>query len=206
MWISTNSNREKNLMEIAAGQAGYFTAKQALKAGYSHRLQHYHRAKGHWQKIDRGIFRFTQYPHSPTEDLVRWSLWSRDRNDIPQGVFSHETALSVHELSDIMPAKIHLTVSPTFRKKIPDGCILHKALLKNDAIEKREGYSVTTPLKTIIDVAEGTLSLDYLEKAVRDAIELGFLRPKHIQNAIMTKKAKGKMRLILKEIRENPLL
>ncbi|MCK5161854.1 MAG: hypothetical protein KAQ99_09800 [Candidatus Aureabacteria bacterium] len=206
MWFSTNSSREKNLMEIAAGQAGYFTAKQALKAGYSHRLQHYHRAKGHWQEINRGIFRFAQYPHSPTEDLVRWSLWSRDRNDTPQGVFSHETALSVHELSDIMPAKIHLTVSPKFRKKIPDGCILHKALLKNNEIEKREGYSVTTPLKTIIDVAEGTLSLDYLEKAVRDAIELGFLRPKHIQNAIMTKKTKKKMRLILKEIMENPLL
>jgi predicted transcriptional regulator of viral defense system len=205
MVIAARKDREKRLLEIASAQGGYFTAKQALKAGYSYRLQHYHRSEGYWQDIDRGVFRFADYPDTPFEDLIRWSLWSRNREDIPQAVISHETALTVHELGDVMPGKVHLTVPPRFRKQPPGGCILHRKFLAAEESENRGGFLVTTPRRTIQDVAEGTLALDQLEKAVRDGISRGLTSVQTIQRLSLSKGAKDKLRLILDEIRNHPI-
>ena len=36
--------------------------------------------------------------------IATWSQWSRNQKGVPQAVVSHDTALTVHELSDVMPA------------------------------------------------------------------------------------------------------
>ena len=107
-----------------------------------------------------------------------WSLWSHDRKGNPQGVFSHETALSIYDLSDVMPASLHMTVSPSFRKsaKIPAVLAIHRATLASDDIKVMEGYSVTRPLRTIIDVATaGTIFDDFLEQAIRQSLQRGLV-------------------------------
>jgi predicted transcriptional regulator of viral defense system len=164
------------LYKIAAEQGGYFTAAQARGAGYAYSQQHYHRTRGNWQRIDRGIFRLRDFPPSEREDLIRWSLWSRDQKDVPQAVVSHETALTVHGLSDVMPERVHLTVPKGFRKRVPAGCVLHLASLTAEEIESRPGYSVTIPLRTLVDVAGSPLSQEHLDVAVREAIERGLIR------------------------------
>jgi len=97
------------LYQTAAAQGGYFTAAQALQVGYAYSQQHYHVSRGNWLKIGHGLFRLYDYPASDREDLIRLSLWSRNREGIPQAIVSHETALAVHEMSDVMSAQIHLT-------------------------------------------------------------------------------------------------
>jgi len=104
MW--TNKKTEKKLLEIAQKQGGYFTSGQALNAGYSYRLQSYHKEQKHWKEIDTGLYKLTNLPVSEYDDLIRWSLWSRDKKGNPQAVISHESALVVHELGDVMPAKV----------------------------------------------------------------------------------------------------
>lgn len=197
-------DREKAILTVAEDQAGYFTAKQALIAGYSYRLQHYHKTAANWGEISRGLFRLTFYPNFPNEDLIRWSLWSRNREDLPQAVISHETALSVHELGDLMPEKIHLTVPPLFRKKTPPGCILHRSVIPPEQVEQRGGYSVTKPLKTIVDVAEAAISTDRLEQAVRDALHKGMLRIQEIVRYPMSSQAKDRLRIVVENIRKHP--
>ena len=206
MQMKNMEDKQRKLFRIATEQQGYFTAKQALSCGYSHRMQYYHRTRGHWIEIDRGIFRLSNYPASPHEDLVRWSLWSKNRDDIPQAVISHETALSVHELGDIVPGKTHLTVTPAFRKKSTAGCVIHRKILSLEDIEKREGFSVTVSLRTIIDVAEGGISSEYLEQALRDAFDKGIFVPAQVINAKMPQKAKEKIRKALEQIKKNPIL
>lgn len=205
MWQATRNDKGQFLLEIAEVQGGYFTAKQALKSGYSYRLQHYHKSKGHWHEVDRGVFRLANYPDSPYEDLIRWSLWGRNREDIPQAVVSHESALVVHELSDVMPGKIYLTIPPLFRKKMSPGCVIYRSIIRPEDIEKRAGFLVTKPLKTIIDVAEGNLSLEQLEKAVRDAFNKGLLNINDIARAQMSNAARGKLRIVMDSIKKNPL-
>ena len=119
------------LFEIAEAQHGLFTTKQAKQAGYSEKAQYYHARAGNWIRDHRGIYRLARYPRSEWADLMLWQLWSRNREDVPQGVYSHETALSLYELSDVMPARLHMTVPHRFDRsaEIPSVLFLHRAHL-----------------------------------------------------------------------------
>lgn len=206
MWATPKNDRENRLVLVAANTGGYFTAKQAIQAGYSYRLHDYHEEKGHWDRVDRGVFRLFNYPDSPYEDFIRWSLWSRDRSDNPQAVVSHESALTVHESGDTMPGKVHLTVPPGFRKSPPGGCVLHHGVLSPNEIEKKSGFVVTNPIRTLIDVAESDMSLDYLESAVRDMYTKGLIRFIDLLNARMSSQAKEKIRMIVDNLQKKPVL
>ena len=99
---------------------------------------------------------------------------------------SHESALVLHELSELLPGAIHLTVPPKFRKQAPPGCVLHRARLQPDEAEERQGFRVTSPLRTLLDVAEGDTSQEQLAKAVADALARGLVRKKSLEKAMMT--------------------
>ena len=202
MW--TNKKTEKKLLEIAQKQGGYFTSGQALNAGYSYRLQSYHKEQKHWKEIDTGLYKLTNLPVSEYDDLIRWSLWSRDKKGNPQAVISHESALVVHELGDVMPAKVHITIPPKFRKEIPSGIIYHKGNIKPEEVEVRDDFSVTTPIKTIIDVAEGNISLEQLEQIVRDGLDKGLVRPVQFQKVHMSTKVRSKISTVLANLKKNP--
>jgi len=195
------NTKKQKLFETASLQQGYFTAKQAIRAGFSYRMHTHYKQNGEWLEIDRGIFRLVQFPNSPDEDYVRWSLWSRDRNDQPQAVISHESALSIHALSDIMPSKIYFTVPPGFRKKAPKGCVIHRGRISDDEKEQREGFYITNPLRTIIDSAESNFSIDYLEQAIREACDKGMIQIIDIASAEMSEKAKEKIMIIFKKMK-----
>jgi predicted transcriptional regulator of viral defense system len=181
------------LYQVAAAQGGYFTAAQARQAGYAYSQQHFHISRGNWLKIDRGLFRLRDFPPGEREDLIRWSLWSRDQKGVPQAIVSHDTALTVHDLSDVMPARVHLTVPPGFRKRVPPGCVLHKADLAPEEIEARIGYQVTTPLRTLLDVADSPLSQEHLNKAVHDALGRGLVRRRTLEIALCTPDARRRL-------------
>ncbi|MFC2023415.1 hypothetical protein ACFLT5_01610 [Chloroflexota bacterium] len=179
--------------EIASTQGGYFTAGQALQAGYAYSQQHFHVERGNWLRVDRGLFRLHDYPPGEREDLIRWSLWSRNQQGFSQAVVSHDTALTVHELSDVMPARIHLTVPPGFRKKIPPSCVLHKATLAPIDVEARDGYQVTTTLRTLLDVAESPLSQEHLNATIRDALQRGLVRRHQLESAFCSPQARHRL-------------
>jgi len=181
------------LYQIAAAQGGYFTAAQARQVGYAYSQQHFHVSRDNWLKIDRGLFRLRDFPPGEREDLIRWSLWSRNQKSVPQAVVSHDTALTVHELSDAMPAQVHLTVPPGFRKNVPPGCVLHKAILTPTEIEPRTGYRVTTPLRTLLDVANSPLSQEHLNRAIRDALERGLVRRRLLETAPCSPKSRRRL-------------
>jgi predicted transcriptional regulator of viral defense system len=176
----------ERLYEIAEGQQGYFTAKQAEAAGFDKKNHHYHVRSGNWVRECRGVYRLSKFPLAQYPDMIAWSLWSRDRSDKPQGVYSHETALSFYNLSDLMPAKLHMTVPPEFRRnaQIPGVLVLHRGRLRADEIEAEQGFQVTRPLKAIADViASGYISEDYLRQAVRQAVSRGLINRSKLSEA-----------------------
>jgi predicted transcriptional regulator of viral defense system len=166
------------LFDTASLQDGFFTAMQAKAAGYDTNSQTYHVKAGNWRREGRGIYRLTNYPLTDRPDLSLWFLWSRDRKDKPLGVFSHETALSLYELSDVNPARIHMTVPPGFRRRcpIPRILVLHVGSLSPTELSQVGWVSVTSPIRTLVDVVtQGTLSRDLLEQAVKEASDKGMV-------------------------------
>lgn len=175
---------EAELFEIAESQQGYFTFQQAITAGFSDKNHAYHIKTGDWVKVFRGIYRLAKYPVGEREELVLWFLWSRNRLNIPQGVYSHYTALDLYDLSDNMPSKLHMTVPLGFRRmaKIPEILVLHRVNLQTDEIVMKQGYKVTTPLRTLIDVIkDGVLAEDLLLQAVQDAKKKGLITKRAIE-------------------------
>lgn len=159
----------RRLDAIAFVQAGYFTAAQALEVGYSYQAQKYHVDSGNWVRVDRGMFRLPHWPSATDDQYVLWSLWSGGR-----GVVSHESALQVFALSDVDPVRIHLTVPLGFRSSDPL-IVLHREPLPADDVEQRGAWRVTTPLRTLADVAAGELSQEHVDQAVSDAMERGLV-------------------------------
>lgn len=192
-------DRADRLFEVADRQAGYFTAKQAREAGYDYRLQHYHRERGNWRPVGHGLYRLRRYPDVEDEELVRLSLWSRDRSGRPQAVVSHETALRLHELTDLIPDRVHLSALKGFRKESPKGVVLYKVRLEDGDVEDRRGYRVTTPLRTILDIVRSPrVSPEHLEAAVAEALERGLVRRKRLRDALETLKDKERRSVVEK--------
>ena len=166
------------LFKMAEGQRGYFTAKQAAEAGYQLGSQAHHVKSGNWVRVERGIYRLARFPQSAEEQLVIYALWSRNRAGEPEGVYSHQTALSIHELSDVNPAKLHMTVPASFRRraKPPKILVLHRASLDEKDIEQRQGFAVTRPLRAIVDVASAeSASRDIIEQALTQGRQRGLI-------------------------------
>jgi len=162
------------LFEIVEEQQGYFTAKQAAEVGYRLGSQAHHVKAGNWLRVERGIYRLARFPRSMEEQYVIYSLWSRNRAGEPAGVYSHETALSIHELSDANPAKLHMTVSPSFRRTAftPKAVQLHRARLGTGEIEQRQGFAVTKAIRAVADVAAGGKQ-EFAEQALREGTKRG---------------------------------
>lgn len=183
----------QRLYQIAEAQGGYFTAAQARQVGYAYSQQHYHVSRGNWLRVGHGLYRLHEFPPGEREDLIRWSLWSRNRQGLPQAVVSHDTALAVHGLSDVMSARVHLTVPKGFRKEAPPGCVLHKTRLTPDEIELQSGFRVTTPLRTLCDVAASPLSQEHLNRATYEALERGLVRRRCLEDAPCTPEARRRL-------------
>ncbi len=177
-------NKSVELQIIALQQGGLFTAKQAISCGYATNNHGYHVRAKHWNKERfRGIYSLPAITQDAQSSLWTLFLWSRDRNDKPQAVISHETALLFYDLSEVNPQKVHFTVPTSFQKwtKTPASLILHKANLPISDINDRGGLKVTSVLRTLIDVIKAkTLSFDIIESAVRDALDKGYLITKDI--------------------------
>jgi predicted transcriptional regulator of viral defense system len=167
---------QARLFAVAEAQGGFFTAKQAEDAGFDRTHHAYHVRTGNWQREHRGIYRLTRFPMPERPDLILWSLWSRNRDDQAQGIYSHQTALSIYDLSDVMPAKLHMTVPRSFRRsaEIPSILILHYDNLSADEVEEREGYRVTRPIRAIVDL-RGEVSDELLSQAFTEAKARGLI-------------------------------
>ena len=172
------TNNQQRLYQIAEAQQGYFTYRQALQAGFSSPSHGYHVRTGAWLREYRGLYRLAHFPAAMDGHYVLWTLWSCNRDGEPQGVYSHQTALSIHELSDVMPSKLHMTVPPPFRRAaaIPKVLVLHKADMPPGDIEQRQGYRVVRPLRAIDDLLrEGTESPDRLRQALSEGLRRGII-------------------------------
>jgi predicted transcriptional regulator of viral defense system len=159
----------RGLFELAAGQGGHFTAAQAREIGYSYQAQAHHVRAGNWIRVDRGIFRLAEWIPGIHDDLARWTLWSKGR-----AVVSHESALAVHGVGEFESARVHLTVPARFSMRDP-AVVPHRADLPDVDVVQRDGFRVTTLVRSLIDLAALSPDEDQLARAIQEARDAGLL-------------------------------
>ncbi len=171
---SANQTRYENLYEIVVRQAGYFTTTQAREVGFSQRSLTYYVKTGRFERIKPGLYRLVLFPASEHEDL--FMAWL----DVgPKAVISHDSALALYELSDALPAQIHLTV-PRSTSRRRKGVRLHTNRLSPENITHYEGLPVTTIPRTISDVTASGMAAELVIQAIRQAIQRGMATLKAI--------------------------
>ena len=69
-----------------------------------------------------------------------------------------------------------MTVPPNFRRtaSIPKVLVLHRARLEEGEIERRQGFAVTRPIRTLADIAM-LGHRDFAEQALREGARRGLI-------------------------------
>jgi hypothetical protein len=169
---SKHPDRDR-LYEIAAGQEGLFTTQQAAEAGYSPQLLLHHLSSGTAVRVRRGIYRLVHFPAGEHEELVSAWLWSER-----SGVFSHQTALALHRLSDALPARLHLTLPAAWQRRrfrVPEGLVLHHADIPTHDRAWFGPVPITSVKRTLNDCARDGLSPELLRQAAKEALRRGLV-------------------------------
>lgn len=161
------------LFESALGQDGYVTTKQAAEAGYSPQLLIKYLKNGRLSRVRRGVYRIVHFPAGEHEDLATLWLWSEKA-----GVFSHETALMLHNLSDALPRKVSLSLPAAWSKRrlrVPKGVLVHHADVPPSERTEIGPLPVTSPLRTIFDCIAVHVSPELIDAAVKQARARGLI-------------------------------
>jgi len=165
--------RWSQLYEVAASQAGYFTAAQASDSGFSLQLLKHHYNSGKVQRIRRGIYRITHFPSSELEDLVVLWLWSEMK-----GVFSHGTALDLWKLADYIPMVYFMTLPLSWKKRrlrVPGSLELFYSDLDSSEICWHGPIPITAVGRTLRDCECAGIGFEWLKAARNKAVHLGLV-------------------------------
>jgi predicted transcriptional regulator of viral defense system len=189
--VTSRTDRLLSLYELAATQAGHFTAAQARALGYSARALAHHADRRHIERISRGFYRLAGVPGSPHDDVV--AAWVRLAGR--GAVVSHETALVLYELAEPRTREIHLTVSRTNRPRSAQaaaGACIHTTAvpLRADEIATRFGVRITSPARTIADVADAGGDPSVVTEAAARALATGLVSAAEIQAAARHRSAR----------------
>lgn len=167
------------LFDIASEHGGYFTTDEAKAIGFSRALLSHHVKSGRFVRVKRGLYRFREYPGSPREHvLAAWLAVGKDT-----AVVSHESALDILGLSDIVPEAVHITVPRSRRsQRLLPGVKMHtiSRLLPREDLVLRDGMVITSAARSIVDAAKTGAAPDQIEKAVIQAMERGLVTADHL--------------------------
>ena len=153
----------------AEQQSGYFAAAQARLAGFSRSLLSYHVHSGRFVRVKPHVYRLVQFPASLHEDL--YAAWLELG---AKAVVSHDSALALYDLSDLLPAQVHLTVPRTASRRHP-GIRLHTKRLSPQEITRFGVLPVTTIRRTLVDVGAAGVADEQVRLAISQALRRGLI-------------------------------
>lgn len=163
------------LMELAAAQDGLFSSSQARAVRVSDQLLRKYVEGGRIERVQRALYRVRFFPAGQHEDLVGVWLWSHQ-----EGVFSHETALFLHDLSDTLPRRAHITLPPLREQKeratrSPKGVAIHYGLVEERDRTWVGAIPVTSVRRTLLDCFHGNVAAELVAQASAQAAERGLI-------------------------------
>ncbi len=170
-------SRMNELFELAEANDGLFTSKQAREKGIKDSVLVRLAQRRRLVRAARGVYRIAHYPADRFAQYREAILWAQASHGPERIALSHETALLIFGLSDLNPAKVHLTVPKRarLRREKPGWIVIHRADLVRGDLTEHEGMRVTSPARTIIDVLTATHRVELARQAITNARGEGYL-------------------------------
>src|SRR5713226_6091745 len=147
------------------------TAATSIAATPTHALNdqllRHHLRAGRFERIYPGVYRLAVAPPAPHDELLFAWVWSNYR-----GAISHDSALALYGLSDLLPSKVHLAVPVGFRRA-SGPYIVHRVPLPDSDRATYEGVATTTAARAIVDAAADGADPEQIARAGGQAIARG---------------------------------
>jgi predicted transcriptional regulator of viral defense system len=160
------------LLDRAQQQYGYLTPDDARTLDIDPTQLRLMAARGTLEHRGRGLYRMPTVPPTSFDAYMEAVLWTGRL-----GVLSHETALDLHELCDVNPAAIHLTVPERFRtrKTVPVFYRLHRHTLTPAEVSWYESIPIVRPEQAILGGIEQALGWHLIDQAIDTARARGLI-------------------------------
>jgi len=160
-------------MDVAVDNGGYVTPALVAPFGVPAVELRKMVSRGTLVSVAHGVYRIPSLPFDQFDEFVLARMWASGR-----GVISHDSALVVHELCDINPTEVHLTIPLSYRISRAGGerYTIHHADLAANEITRLDAVTVTTIHRTLHDVLHGVAT--YLARqAITTAGRRGAITP-----------------------------
>jgi predicted transcriptional regulator of viral defense system len=166
-------DRYRQLVAIAASQHGLVTSAGAAAVGVQPVLLVQMARRGVLDTVARGIY-LAGDPLAEYEEALLL---------LPGAVLSHETALDLHDLCDVNPRQVHVTVGAgtRIRKTLPGWLAVHHGPLDPEDVTGHDGLAIVTPARAIVDAITTALGDRLVDQAIGTARERNLLTTREEQ-------------------------
>lgn len=162
----------RSLEYIAWRSGGVFRTRDAVNAGVHPRGLYALRDRGVLTELSRGVFRFADALSTPYLDLIAVSKRS------PRGIICLNSALSFWDLTDEIPAEVHLAVARVFQPPSIDYPPTSVHVFAADTfelgsesihLESGEEIKIYSPERSVVDAMRlrGQMGTDVAYEALR---------------------------------------
>ena len=169
--------RMDELYALAEEHDGLLASKDARAQGIQDSVLVRLAQRGRLERMSRGVYRIAHFPADRLAQYREAVLWAQASQGPERVALSHETALLLYGISDVNPARIHLTVpmSARLRRERPEWIDIHRANLSPQEINQHEGIPITSVERSVMDVLSTTNRIDTVRLAITDARRTGLL-------------------------------
>jgi very-short-patch-repair endonuclease len=163
---------------LAARQHGVVARSQLLEIGYGVDAIRHRVATGRLHPVRRGVYAVGR------AQLTRYGRWTAAVLACgPEAVLSHESAAALWEIAGEHPGPISVSL-PVHGRSRPPGLRVHRrATLAGRDLTEHHGIPVTSPIRTLIDLAT-VLDSSRLEAAVNAADKRELVDPEVLREAL----------------------
>jgi predicted transcriptional regulator of viral defense system len=138
-------------MKVAVDNGGYVTPELIAPFGVPEVELRKMVARSVLTAAAHGVYRVPSLPIDTYDEFILARLWAKGR-----GVVSHDSGLVVHELCEINPTKVHITIPHHYRisKAGVERYAIHRADLEYNETTRLGAITVTTIMRTLTDSLE----------------------------------------------------
>jgi hypothetical protein len=145
----------------ASRQHGLFTTAQARAVGVSHSAAQKAVERGWIRRVRRSVYVFTGQPPSPWEAILAASLAAG-----PAAAISHLAAAAIHRFWGVARPAPELTLPGAAGRSMAGVKVHRSEAMPAEDVVRCAGMRVTSPIRTVIDIAPSTG--DYLLSRIVD--------------------------------------
>ncbi|QIS23081.1 hypothetical protein [Nocardia terpenica] len=153
------------LRRLAGRHAGYFTTRLVLRTGCEDRIR-WALEDGSVVRVEVGLLRMTDWPAGPLDEYAMWAAWFHGGAAV-----SHHSAAELHGLGRLRPRYVHMSADGG-RLPSSSRLVVLRRVLRRDDVESAGAFLVTTPVRTMLDLAETGIGQTALDEIVADAVAI----------------------------------